>query len=268
MFLVENEFTAFDLNDQGYGIFWTVNEFDGSREIENLVKINSWALDIDTGTKPEMLSRIKLGLHPSMLVETKRGYHVYFNAKSACPEHWNTIMEEYLIPFYGADPKAKDLARVLRAPGYKHMKNPTEPFEIKLVKDFVREGAVYSEKTITDFYRKSRKQRRKFLREKIESETKDPFWKAVGNLDCEYALTRLSGHPIVNCEVFSFKENRSGTKNILVNGEGSSCWIDCSGRIGSFDGGGPTIAQYIKWYGRSYSEIASVLKNLFSELPR
>jgi hypothetical protein len=49
-------------NEKGFGIFHTVQEFRGKRRLENLAHINAWAVDIDKGSKGEMLDRIKLGL--------------------------------------------------------------------------------------------------------------------------------------------------------------------------------------------------------------
>ncbi len=260
-----NEFEAFDLNKQGYGIFWTVNEFDGPRQIENLVRVISWAVDMDFGTKESMRERIRNGLPPSRVIETKRGYHVYWNAKDAVPEHYDGIMTEYLVPFYFADPKARDLARVLRAPGYKHMKDPADPFEIIIVHDL---NNSYTEYDITKFFpRNFKNQKRNFSRVKNPIQSSDPFWVAVGKIDCEEALSRLSGTALVRSEVFTFKENRSGTKNIYVNGEGTSCWIDSKGHIGSLEKGGPTIAQWLHWYGLDYGTIARELRKMYPELP-
>src|SRR3954454_14282930 len=108
---------AAEYNARGYGIFQTVNEFQGPRRIQNLTRINAWAVDMDDGTKAEQLARIKRGLVPTMVIETKRGYQVYWAAKGAKPEHWNAIVAARLVPYYGADTRARDLARILRMPG-------------------------------------------------------------------------------------------------------------------------------------------------------
>src|SRR4029077_7096129 len=51
--------------------------------------------------------------------------------------------------FYGADKNARDLARVLRAPGFLHMKNPAEPLMIREVHTSSRE---YPEAEMLGFY--------------------------------------------------------------------------------------------------------------------
>jgi hypothetical protein len=120
-------------NEKGFGVFHTVQEFFHKRRISNLRHINAWAVDLDGGTKEDMLKTILSGLVPTMIVETKNGFHVYWKAKDATAENWRPIMEHRLVPFYKADKKAKDLARILRTPGFYHMKNPTDPFLVKVV---------------------------------------------------------------------------------------------------------------------------------------
>ena len=104
------------LNKQGWGIFHTVNSFVGPRQKKNLVRVNSWFVEIDDGTKPEMLKKIRSGLKPTMVVESKRGYHVYFACLDTdfelCKKTWDEIMKKRLIPFYGGDKKAADICRL------------------------------------------------------------------------------------------------------------------------------------------------------------
>ena len=258
---------AHEENKRGFGIFWTVNEFDGPRKIANLKHINAWALDIDVGTKEEQLAKIKSGLVPSMVIESKRGFHIYFRAKDAKPEHWNAIMLDRLVPFYGADKNARDLARILRAPGYYHMKDPANPFLIEKVWE---QNVGYTERQIDYFYplpEATKEARQAFDELKKEFKTTgDAFWDRVWELDCEFALERLSGTDAVFGEVFEFKRNASGTKNIYVNGKSTSCWVDASGRIGSLSKGGPTIFQWLKWYGRDGKKVLELMKGAFPEL--
>ena len=121
-------------NERGHGIFWTVNEFSGPRKVENLSRIRAWAIDIDDGTKEEQEERIQRSpLVPSLVVESKNGYHVYWSAADGTAENWHAIVTDRLVPFFGADPRARDIARILRATGYAHMKNPAAPFIVRPV---------------------------------------------------------------------------------------------------------------------------------------
>jgi hypothetical protein len=91
------------------------------------------------------------------------------------------------------------------------------------------------------------------------------FWDRVWNLNCEEALYRLSGTHYVSGETYSFKNNSNGSRNILVNGKGTSCWVDQEGRIGSLDDGGPTIAQWLHWFHKDYRKVAEMIKEVFPE---
>lgn len=252
-------------NEKGFGVFQTVQEFRGKRKIENLVGINAWAIDMDSGTKPEMMARIKAGLIPTMTVETKKGYHVYFKAKDATQDNWKAIVEFRLVPFYQADKKARDLARILRVPGFFHMKDPNDPFMIKKVQyDHIE----YSEREMFAAYPDlvtASKQKREHKKAMRAHPVTGSFWDRVWNLNCEYALDKLSGNPYVESEVYTFRENASGTKNIYVNGKSSSCWIDTEGRIGSMDHGGPTIAQWLNYFHKNYPKVVEIISEVFPE---
>jgi len=257
---------AAEWNARGFGIFQTVNDFRGPRQIANLIKINAWAVDMDAGTKSEMLARIQSGLIPTMVIETKRGYQAYWAAKDAKPEHWNAIVLDRLVPFYDADPKARDLTRILRVPGYLHQKDPANPFLVRKVWEYpVR----YTEMQMAGFYPSTRKPELDAKRAHAEVRKQTPvagsFWDRVWHLDCEEALSRLSGHVYVGGEVYSFRRNTSGTKNIFVNDQGTSCWIDRNGRIGSLDSGGPTIFQWLKWFHKDGKRVVTMIQEVFPE---
>ena len=75
-------------NQSGWGIFHTVNSFQGGRRKQNLNRINAWAIDIDCKDKDKKLEQIENApILPSLIVETKNGFHVYWNAKNAKLNH-------------------------------------------------------------------------------------------------------------------------------------------------------------------------------------
>lgn len=259
---------AQEMNARGFGIFHTVNEFDGRRQIVNLTRINAWAIDMDgkDRTKADLMKLIMGSpLIPTMVVETASGYHVYWAAEDGKPEHWNAIVLQRLLPFYGADPRARDLARILRRPGFFHMKDPANPF---LIRKLWEHPVAYTEKQMMRAYPAPAEEpeEKQLERVKIAVPATGGFWERVFAMDCEDALTRISGHPGVSGEHFAFKPNRTGTKNIVVNGKSTSCWLDKNGRIGSFDGGGPSIYQWVNWYHRNPKRTAEILANAFPEL--
>lgn len=263
--------------EHGWGVYIAVNEFKSwRRTIANLARVCAWAIEVDGSNKAEQEERIRQSpLVPSRVVESKAGFHVWFFSKDGTASTWNDIMLDRLVPAFGADPRARDLARVLRMPGYLHLKDPADPF---LVREVHRWDVAYTEVQMLDAFpdagreareRKERAAQDRAVRAGGAVEGED-FWTKVYSLDCRYALEKLSGHWSVKSERFEFKENRSGTCNILVDDGGrlksTSCWIDRAGKIGSADRGGPSIGQWLRWYGHSYSDVARILRDLFPEL--
>lgn len=270
--LVRNQDEAVEWNREGWGIFRTVNSFRGPRRIQNLTRINAWAVDMDEGSKESMLQRIRNApLWPSRVVETKRGYQCYWSAKDALESHWNAIVLDRLVPYFGADPNARDLARILREPDFYHLKDPREPFLVHIVHE---RRVSYTERQMADRFpdvgskQRAAKEQAAAKRQYRDPMAGDSFWDAVFNLDCEEALSRLSGHPAVGGEQYTFRSTGAGKKNLYVDGKGTSCWIDAHGKIGSLSHGGPSVAQWLRWFGLSYGDIAKVLKQLYPQLER
>jgi len=257
------------LNEDGFGIFQSVNEFNGARRKDNLVRLLSWAIDIDKGEKEEQEQLINDSpLTPSLVVETKRGHHVYWNTESINPFTYQSILEDRLIPHFFADKNAKDISRVLRVPGFYHCKDLKSKFLVSVVSWSV---AKYSDKIMEYAFKRDDKEevlvkKRKELRHVFTNG--NGLWERVYNMDCENALNRLSGSDIVGGEVYTFRRVSNGNLNIYVDGKSSSCFIDKNKRIGSLSGGGPTIYNWLKWFGRSNFQVVQTMKYMFPELWR
>jgi hypothetical protein len=263
-------------NEQGWGIFWSVNSFNGPRRKENLRRINAWALDLDSGPKVDQFKRIQMGLVPSLIIESLRGYHIYWIAKDATLDGYRSILTDRLCPFYSGDVRATDVCRILRVPGYFHCKDLDSRF---LVKKIHRYPCSYTEQEMCMFYPPSAESiARDIKRQEFEATFKsaasaprsaqnDGLWQVVWNMDCEDALNRLSGHAAVGGEIFTFKPVSQGKLNLLVNGKSTSCWIDQEKRIGSLAGGGPTIFNWLNWYQRNPKKTVHFMKQIFQELP-
>lgn len=262
---------AFYWNEKKWGIFWALQTFKNGRRIDDLEKVRVWAIDIDFDSPSLVLEALKKGLPPSGVVRTKRGYHVYWKAIDAKAENYAKIMTDYLVPFYNADQNAKDLARILRVPGFKHWKDPNNPFTVKMV---YSQDVSYLEEDIVFFYgsTKDKKQQQKIKHEVKKSivpylnKGEDGLFERIWSLDCEEALYRLSGHAAVGGETFSFRRVSNGNLNILVNGKGTSTWIDKDKRLGSLDRGGPTVYQWVNWYQQNPKRTLNYLKEVFPEL--
>jgi hypothetical protein len=258
-------------NQDGWGIFSTVQAFDGPRRKENLTKIRAWAVDIDAGTKREQMVRIeRTPLVPSSIVETKNGYHVYFYAEDGVRPQYYRALVDRMVAFFKGDRNATDVARVLRVPGFYHLKDPADPFLVRHVHGPDKD-VVYSERQMWNAFPASWEEKKKRLmhnRSRSQAPgTADDFWEAVYNLDCIDALEKLSGTGYVGGERFSFRSVGGGRRhNIIVDGKGTSCWIDEDGRIGSKDKGGPTVVQWLHWYGTPIRECVRIVKEMYPEL--
>jgi hypothetical protein len=111
----------------------------------------------------------------------------------------------------------------------------------------------------------AKKEYRSLLKEGVGS--KD-FWEALFMADQEELLERLSGCDEVGNERFTFRANGNGNKNILVNGKPTSTFLCKEGRIGSMDGGGPTVFQWLKWYGHDSKKCIEAIKRVAPELEK
>jgi hypothetical protein len=267
------EAKRFNTPELGWGVFCTLNTFNGARRKENLTRIEAWAVDMDEGDKLLQHARIESSpLIPSIVVETKRGFQVYWAAQEgAKPEHWNAIVLERLVPHFGADKNARDLCRILRMPGFLHLKDPASPFKCILRwKHLVR----YSERQMADAFRwvPNVSEQRAAHQEKTRriapraSTVGESFWEFVYNIDCRDGLQRLSGHWACRGEQFTLRPCANGNWNVYVDGKSTSCFVDGNGRIGSLDNGGPTLYAWLLWYGNKPADCVAVLKEQYPQL--
>jgi putative DNA primase/helicase len=122
------------LNNEGAGIFVTINETNGNgRTAADVVRVRALFIDIDeAGPLPE-----KFHAEPHIVVESSRSkWHVYWLVRD-CPLDQFSALQRRLIRAYGSDPVPHDLPRVLRLPGFVHRKVKDRvwslPFRTRLV---------------------------------------------------------------------------------------------------------------------------------------
>jgi len=118
------------LNSRGAGIFVAVNvvEFEKRRMTENVLRVRACFADNDN---PLAQGRIeaeiaRLGLPPSVIVQSSPGKRHYYWLVHDCPLHCFTPMQRAIAAALGTDPAVCDLPRVMRLPGFLHQK--AEPF--------------------------------------------------------------------------------------------------------------------------------------------
>jgi len=123
------------LNQQGSGVFVTVNETDlKGRKKENIIRVRAVWFEDDSG------DHLSPPSEPSFSVESSPGkYHHYFLLSEATPEEFHEL-ESGMVAL-GSDPNAKDISRVLRLPGFYHQKVNSKkglagtPFMVRMIKD-------------------------------------------------------------------------------------------------------------------------------------
>lgn len=120
-------------NSVGVGIFVMVNAGDGgNRASANVVSLRALFVDDDKGL-------IQLGgstlaaLPPSLIVRSRRGPHLYWRLRDGEALARFSPAQEALAAHFGTDGAVKDLPRVMRVPGFFHMKQPNDPFMVQLV---------------------------------------------------------------------------------------------------------------------------------------
>jgi hypothetical protein len=121
--VTEDKKLLLQLHAHGAGIYITVNETDGKgRCSDNIIRVRAiWQEDDNSHDGPFPLA-------PSMIVETSPGhFHRYWLIADDWPADqqgrtdFASVMER-MVESYGSDRNAKDIARVLRVPGFLHRK--------------------------------------------------------------------------------------------------------------------------------------------------
>ncbi len=113
------------LNERGAGIFVGVNEHSGQRCKANLARVRGIHADFD-GVAPAILDAIRERLQPTIEVQSSGPNNRHFYWLLAEGEEIDADTAEALnrgLVQLGADPAAIDVSRLLRLPGFRHMKN-------------------------------------------------------------------------------------------------------------------------------------------------
>lgn len=127
-----------DLNNSGHGIFVMVNAGDlKGRKAENVIRVRAHFVDLDGAPiQPVLDSEVP----PHVVVETSPGrWHAYWRP-DACPLNQFKPRQQALARRFNGDLSVCDLPRVMRLPGYWHLKKDT-PFLTKLINPDLNGGA-------------------------------------------------------------------------------------------------------------------------------
>jgi Primase C terminal 2 (PriCT-2)/RepB DNA-primase from phage plasmid len=116
------------LNARGAGVFVCINATDlRGRATRHIKRVRAIWQDDDHGWQGEF------PLIPSLVVSTSPGK---FQRLWLCDDltiDQHRVVQERLANSYGHDRQASDLSRVLRLPGFRHMKRPVAPHIVRLI---------------------------------------------------------------------------------------------------------------------------------------
>ena len=115
-------------NAAGAGIFFCVNQCKGQRSKKNVTRVRCIHGDFDKATDA-MLKNVYAILHPSIAVTTSgtNRCHLYWQistGQTIGPEVAEALNKSLVV--LGSDPAATDVSRLLRLPGFRHMKYRAE----------------------------------------------------------------------------------------------------------------------------------------------
>lgn len=244
-------------NQKWCWIFFSVNSMNGStRNKESVTNINAWVCEVDDKPKEEQMKLIWLcPLKPSLIVESQKSYHMYRFAKDGTKENWNKICWGLCNFFWGDVAIPKNEAVVLRVPGFKHLKNPEEPFDLAIIdwnKEYYTEEEMlgaYSN-TTTDADRAEQKRKVELENQKLKKLLdNDDTRERINAMDAMTMLSEISWSNMVSWEMFDFRRNSDWSYQILINWEAHWSWIDKLGKIWSYDRWGPSWVCWVLWYG-------------------
>ena len=129
------------LNEQGAGIFITVNATDGKgRCKENIQQVRALFNDLDGEPLEPVLQSQQ---PPHIVVESSPGhFHPYRLVGGVALDQFEPLQKKLIAEFGGDD--VHDLPRVMRMPGFIHRKNKDKPSLVHIVS--THEGPLYSAK--------------------------------------------------------------------------------------------------------------------------
>lgn len=114
-------------NQQGYGIFMTVNAMNptGPRTLENVAYIRAHVVDLDDiiSAQDSYQRAVKSGMPPHFAVQSSQGkFHLYWLVEPYKDNDFYSLHQRKLVQLYNSDPNVIDATRILRVPGFYHNK--------------------------------------------------------------------------------------------------------------------------------------------------
>lgn len=143
--------------NEGYDSYFTVNGFSDYKKAtyENCTNLNAFFVDIDGRKDPQELETIKTVLEPTYIVETMRGYHVYWlldepiYKEDQIPGGWDSVQRQWLkqeaqiVKTLKGDTNAQDIPRILRVPDTLYWKGTGDAYKESVDKALCTIKVVY-----------------------------------------------------------------------------------------------------------------------------
>ncbi|MDQ8735031.1 DNA-primase RepB domain-containing protein [Paenibacillus sp. LHD-38] len=82
--------------------------------------------------KKEFIKKYRRRIKDTMIIETKNGYHIYWVLQGGSINKFVPI-QKALAQKFSSDPMITNLSRVMRIPGFYHMKNPESPYMVRAI---------------------------------------------------------------------------------------------------------------------------------------
>jgi hypothetical protein len=282
------------LNESGFGIHFTPNGIKDvalKNKLENLEVINSWYVDVDieetkiiTGEhtlfdrndkKGEILGKIfESDLWPSLVVETRNGYHLYWFAIGDATEKMFPFIQKRLAKMFDGDPAAMGIMHSLRVPEFKYHKHGEEGI-VRIVPMFSSLAQHYEEDLIkfTGATFEEKIQNAVLPERKTEMDISlfpqgESVWDIVEKVPKQKIIEMLSGTEEVNGEIFTFVKSGDKKLNILSNGQVTPNFIDESTNLvfSNTETGFCTIRHFVRWYGLNDKEVFRLFRKLVDKM--
>jgi hypothetical protein len=152
--------TREEFKEDKAGLFYSVNGFNPTirsdmhrrREQGNLLSINAFFVDLDSGDKKDQMRTIQdFPYKPTFIVETKKGFHVIWRLQSGygieSHDRWK-VLQKALIARFKSDTACSDVSRLLRFPSSWHCKGLWEGGKAYFVELVYKSENIYA---ISDF---------------------------------------------------------------------------------------------------------------------
>ncbi|MFH0851713.1 MAG: DNA-primase RepB domain-containing protein [Candidatus Peregrinibacteria bacterium] len=261
---------------EGCGVYFTPNAFEGGRRIANLVHIQAVYLDLDCAKEGDatpgeamerkktdaLLTLITAKLQPHLIVETKNGLQAVWRVIPVGGEKGLRMFREtmdILLRRFGGDPGAKDPTRVLRLPGFLHLKNPKEPFPCLILHQNLDQEPYDLQTIIDEFYLPPEEPQ---TATEPAAQPQSPY----DRLNIEEVIRDAAKEAGIEA---TLRKNSDGSRQIVENGEATSGFISARGNFcysssGKERKGGPVqvVQYYLKlereeaetWLDRRYAQ--------------